>query len=61
MINNRSAVVVEAPSGDVQSASDTAKRLNQAAGWGQGWRVRMGSTLASEAIMKAVDGCGQTR
>ncbi|ECO1146614.1 propanediol dehydratase reactivase alpha subunit PduG [Salmonella enterica subsp. enterica serovar Kentucky] len=55
LIGNRSAVVVKTPSGDVKARAIPAGNLELQA---QGRTVRVDVAAGAEAIMKAVDGCG---
>lgn len=55
LIGNRSAVVVKTPSGDVKARAIPAGNLELLA---QGRSVRVDVAAGAEAIMKAVDGCG---
>ncbi len=56
LIGNRSAVVVETPSGDVKARAIPAGNLLLIA---QGRSVQVDVAAGAEAIMKAVDGCGK--
>ncbi|EFT6911478.1 propanediol dehydratase reactivase alpha subunit PduG [Salmonella enterica] len=56
LIDNRSAVVVKTPSGDVKARAIPAGNLELQA---QGRTVRVDVAAGAEAIMKAVDGCGK--
>lgn len=56
LIGNRSAVVVKTPSGDVKARAIPAGNLELLA---QGRSVRVDVAAGTEAIMKAVDGCGK--
>lgn len=56
LIGNRSAVVVQTPSGDVKARAIPAGNLELQA---QGRTVRVDVAAGAEAIMKAVDGCGK--
>ncbi|EMK2271218.1 propanediol dehydratase reactivase alpha subunit PduG [Salmonella enterica] len=56
LIGNRSAVVVKTPSGDVKARAIPAGNLELQA---QGRTVRVDVAAGTEAIMKAVDGCGK--
>ena len=56
LIGNRSAVVVNTPSGDVKARALPAGNLELLA---QGRSVRVDGAAGAEAIMKAVDGCGK--
>ena len=56
LIDNRSAVVVKTPSGDVKARAIPAGNIELLA---QGRSVRVDVAAGAEAIMKAVDGCGK--